>query len=169
MWQTILLSLLAGAMSANATPHFVKGITKEPYPNVFGGSPVSNLVAGWSGFVLAAFAVVLGTRRPTPCLGIRLRRPGCPADGLVSRLGSGGWNNRQRRGAPTGHPARRRAGHPVGFSTGAVVIGDQPSRACMTANVTSSASASLGGIPTRGRRRCRRCHSWGCRLVLGCR
>ena len=46
MWQTILLSLLAGAMSANATPHFVKGITKEPYPNVFGGSPVSNLVAG---------------------------------------------------------------------------------------------------------------------------
>jgi hypothetical protein len=54
MWQTILLSLLAGAMSANATPHFVKGITKEPYPNVFGGSPVSNLVAGWSGFVLAA-------------------------------------------------------------------------------------------------------------------
>jgi hypothetical protein len=54
MWQTIVLSLLAGAMSANATPHFVKGITKEPYPNVFGGSPVSNLVAGWSGFVLAA-------------------------------------------------------------------------------------------------------------------
>jgi hypothetical protein len=54
MWQTILFSLLAGAVGANATPHFVKGITKETYPNVFGGSPVSNLVAGWSGLVLAA-------------------------------------------------------------------------------------------------------------------
>jgi hypothetical protein len=48
MWQTILLSLLAGAMGANSTPHLVKGITKETYPNVFGGSPVSNLVAGWA-------------------------------------------------------------------------------------------------------------------------
>jgi hypothetical protein len=32
MWQTILLSFLAGAMAANAMPHFVKGITREPYP-----------------------------------------------------------------------------------------------------------------------------------------
>jgi hypothetical protein len=57
MWQTILLSLLAGAMAANATPHFVKGITNEAYPNVVGGSPVSNLVAGWAGFVLTALLV----------------------------------------------------------------------------------------------------------------
>ena len=57
MWQTILLSLVAGAMAANATPHFVKGITNEAYPNVFGGSPVSNLVAGWAGFVLTALLV----------------------------------------------------------------------------------------------------------------
>jgi short chain dehydrogenase len=57
MWQTILLSLAAGAMAANATPHFVKGITNEAYPNVVGGSPVSNLVAGWAGFVLTALLV----------------------------------------------------------------------------------------------------------------
>jgi hypothetical protein len=57
MWHTTLLRLLAGAMGANATPHFVKGITKETYPNVFGGSPVSNLVAGWAGFVLTALLV----------------------------------------------------------------------------------------------------------------
>lgn len=57
MWQTILLSLVAGAMAANATPHFVKGITNEAYPNVVGGSPVSNLVAGWAGFVLTALLV----------------------------------------------------------------------------------------------------------------
>jgi hypothetical protein len=47
----------AGAMGANSTPHFVKGITKETYPNVFGGSPVSNLVAGWAGLVVAALLV----------------------------------------------------------------------------------------------------------------
>lgn len=57
MWHTILLSLVAGATAANATPHFVKGITNEAYPNVVGGSPVSNLVAGWAGFVLAALLV----------------------------------------------------------------------------------------------------------------
>jgi hypothetical protein len=44
-------------MGANATPHFVKGIIKEAYPNVVGGSPVSNLVAGWAGLVVAALPV----------------------------------------------------------------------------------------------------------------
>jgi hypothetical protein len=57
MWQTILLSFLAGAMGANSTPHFMKGITKDTYPNVFGGSPVSNLLAGWTGFVVTALLV----------------------------------------------------------------------------------------------------------------
>ena len=57
MWQTILLNLLAGAVSANAIPHFIKGITKETYPNVFGGSPVSNLIAGWAGLVVTALLV----------------------------------------------------------------------------------------------------------------
>jgi len=42
-----------------AFPHLVKGITRETSPNVFGGSPVSNLVVGWVGltitFVIASF------------------------------------------------------------------------------------------------------------------
>jgi hypothetical protein len=53
MWQTLILSLLAGIFGANGVPHFVKGITKETYPCVFGNSSVPNLVAGWAGFVVA--------------------------------------------------------------------------------------------------------------------
>ncbi|HLO16031.1 MAG TPA: hypothetical protein VK206_14460 [Anaerolineales bacterium] len=53
MFATIALSFLAGVVGGNAFPHFVKGITREAYPNVFGGSPVSNLAAGWVGLILA--------------------------------------------------------------------------------------------------------------------
>jgi hypothetical protein len=66
MWRTILLSPLAGALGANATPHFVKGITNETYPNVFGGSPISNLIAGWAGLVIAALLVSLADVRREP-------------------------------------------------------------------------------------------------------
>jgi hypothetical protein len=57
MWQTVGLSFLAGVLGANAVPHFVKGITKETYPTIFGSSPVVNLIAGWSGLVLTALCV----------------------------------------------------------------------------------------------------------------
>jgi hypothetical protein len=57
MWQTVGLSFLAGLLGANAVPHFVKGITKETYPSVFGSSPVVNLIAGWAGLVLATLCV----------------------------------------------------------------------------------------------------------------
>jgi hypothetical protein len=57
MWPTIGLSFLAGLLGANATPHFVKGITRERYPTVFGGSPVVNVVAGWCGLCVAAAAL----------------------------------------------------------------------------------------------------------------
>lgn len=57
MWQTILLSFLAGVMGGNAIPHFVKGITKETYPNLLGNSPVPNLVAGWSALVITVVLV----------------------------------------------------------------------------------------------------------------
>ena len=57
MWQTIILSFLAGVMGGNAIPHFVKGITKENYPNVLGNSPVPNFLAGWAGLVLTALLV----------------------------------------------------------------------------------------------------------------
>jgi hypothetical protein len=54
MGQTIVLSFLVGLMLANGTPHFVRGITKERYPCLFGNGPVPNLVAGWAMFVIAA-------------------------------------------------------------------------------------------------------------------
>jgi hypothetical protein len=57
MWQTTVFSFLAGVLGANATPHFVKGITKEPFPSVFGPSPIVNVVAGWAGFLLAGSLV----------------------------------------------------------------------------------------------------------------
>jgi hypothetical protein len=36
---------------------FVKGITKERYPTVFGNSPVPNLLSGWAGFVVAGILI----------------------------------------------------------------------------------------------------------------
>lgn len=57
MTQAILLGLLAGLMIGNGIPHFIKGITKERYPCAFGGGPVPNLVAGWTGICLGALAL----------------------------------------------------------------------------------------------------------------
>src|SRR5882757_3272768 len=54
MWLTALFSFFAGVFGANAIPHFVKGITKEPFPTPFGPSPVVNVVAGWGMLCLAA-------------------------------------------------------------------------------------------------------------------
>lgn len=53
MIQSLLLRFFEGVFGANAIPHFVKGITKEPFPTPFGPSPVINVVAGWGMFVLA--------------------------------------------------------------------------------------------------------------------
>lgn len=57
MGQTALLAFLAGLIGANSVPHFVKGITRERHPTVFGDSPVVNLVAGWVGLVLTVLCV----------------------------------------------------------------------------------------------------------------
>lgn len=56
MWHMVL-SVLSGAMAANAVPHFVKGMVGERFPNVWGNSPLRNAVAGLLGLVLA---VLLG-------------------------------------------------------------------------------------------------------------
>jgi len=57
MWPSIGLAVLAGILFGNAIPHFVKGITKENYPCMFGNSPTPNLIAGWFCFVLAGVLV----------------------------------------------------------------------------------------------------------------
>jgi len=46
--------LLHGRVRCNGVPHFVKGITEESYPGVFGNSPVPNLIAGGFSFIIAA-------------------------------------------------------------------------------------------------------------------
>src|SRR5258708_38262780 len=57
MWQTIILSFFAGLMGGNAIPHFVKGITKETYPNMLGNSPVPNLEADWTALVITSLLI----------------------------------------------------------------------------------------------------------------
>ena len=53
MWQTTLLTFLTGILAGNSIPHFVKGITRERYPTVFGASAVVNFLVGWAGAVIA--------------------------------------------------------------------------------------------------------------------
>ncbi len=57
MWLTIALSFLSGVFGGNARPHFIRGITREAYPNVIGGSPIVNLVTGWAGLVVTGLLV----------------------------------------------------------------------------------------------------------------
>lgn len=57
MWHVILLGFVGGLLAGNALPHFVRGITKRSYPCVYGNGPIPNLIAGWSGFVLAALCL----------------------------------------------------------------------------------------------------------------
>lgn len=58
MWQTFALTFLAGVFAANATPHFVRGITKQHFPSIFGSGPLINVVVGWTGFVIAGLLFV---------------------------------------------------------------------------------------------------------------
>ena len=58
MTSTIALCLIAGVLAANATPHFVKGITKEPFPTPFSAAPLPNLIGGWAMYVLAALLLI---------------------------------------------------------------------------------------------------------------
>ena len=61
MWPSIVLGFRAGVVFGNGVPHFVKGITKDRYPCLFGGGPVPNFIAGWLSFVVA----VVGVNGPT--------------------------------------------------------------------------------------------------------
>jgi hypothetical protein len=60
MWHVIVLGFLGGVVGGNALPHFLRGITKQRYPNVLGNGPLPNLVAGWVGLVLAALVLRWG-------------------------------------------------------------------------------------------------------------
>ncbi|MEV5827251.1 hypothetical protein AB0L25_16880 [Spirillospora sp. NPDC052242] len=51
MWSAIVLGFLGGVMGGNGVPHFVRGITRQSYPNLFGTGPIPNLIGGWVGLV----------------------------------------------------------------------------------------------------------------------
>lgn len=52
--QSVILMFFVGVFAANATPHFIKGITKDQFPTPFGSGPLVNLLAGWLMFVIAS-------------------------------------------------------------------------------------------------------------------
>lgn len=66
MWQAIILGFLGGVIGGNAFPHFTSGTTREQYPNLLGNGPVTNVIAGWAGLVLAALLLhwAQGSRHP---------------------------------------------------------------------------------------------------------
>jgi len=53
MWESVVYVFLSGLFAANGVPHFVRGITHENYPCIFGNSPIPNLLAGSASFGLA--------------------------------------------------------------------------------------------------------------------
>jgi hypothetical protein len=62
MLPSVLLGLFAGRLLGNGLPHFVAGITRRSYPNVFGDGPVPNVVGGWVQLAAAAGLVFALTR-----------------------------------------------------------------------------------------------------------
>jgi hypothetical protein len=70
MWGTAIVSFFAGLAGANGVPHFVKGITKEPYPCALGNSPVPNLIAGWAGLVVAALLLYQANLQQYPLVAL---------------------------------------------------------------------------------------------------
>lgn len=82
MWQTIALTFLAGVFAANATPHFVKGITKEHFPTPFGSGPLVNVVAGWAGYVIAGLLFIASRATAYPKLAFAATALGVLAMGV---------------------------------------------------------------------------------------
>ncbi|MEV0651099.1 hypothetical protein AB0I28_38180 [Phytomonospora sp. NPDC050363] len=66
MWQLLALTFLAGVFAANATPHFVKGITRRRFPTPFGSGPLVNVLVGWAGFVIAGLLLVVARPQAHP-------------------------------------------------------------------------------------------------------
>jgi hypothetical protein len=97
MTQTILLSFVAGLLAANATPHFVKGITKEEFPTLFGPSPLVNLVAGWFMYVLAAVLTIMADVVTHPVAALAAGAVGVLAMGVFhAHIGAAGPGRQPR-------------------------------------------------------------------------
>jgi hypothetical protein len=82
MLHVVALSFFAGLFAGNATPHFVKGITKEPFPSLLGSAPAVNLVAGWAMLLLAAVLAQLADLASHPAAATAAAAAGVLAIGL---------------------------------------------------------------------------------------
>ncbi|HEX2623526.1 MAG TPA: hypothetical protein VHL11_25370 [Phototrophicaceae bacterium] len=70
MWQTLIFSFLAGVMGGNGIPHFIRGITKENYPNMIGNTPVSNFVAGWVAIITTVVLIHVAQVEQNPVIAL---------------------------------------------------------------------------------------------------
>ena len=59
-WYTYIAAFFAGAFLANAVPHFVKGVTGEPFPSPFANPPGKGLSSPVVNVLWALANLVIG-------------------------------------------------------------------------------------------------------------
>ena len=94
----MLLTFLAGILGSNALPHFLRGITKRRYPTVFGDGPVTNVMIGWSGLVMAALLLLWARPADHPGWTIAAGAVGVLLIALF-HAGPGAFGRRERTGS----------------------------------------------------------------------
>ena len=95
--ETVVLAFLSGVIGGNAFPHFVRGITREAYPNVFGNGPVTNVVTGWAGLVIAAALAYYANFQHNPLESLLIGSLGVLLMGLFhARVGAFGRSGLRR-------------------------------------------------------------------------
>jgi drug/metabolite transporter (DMT)-like permease len=72
-WYSYLAAFFAGAFLANAVPHFVKGVTGEPFPSPFAkppgkglSSPIVNVLWGFLNSIIGLVLFHIGHMRHHP-------------------------------------------------------------------------------------------------------
>lgn len=102
MWQAIILSFLGGLTGGNAFPHFVRGVTRRQYPSALGNGPVPNIIAGWTGLVLAALLLHWAHVGRHPALSFAVAASGVLLIGLF-HAGPGAFGRRDTPEPPLPH------------------------------------------------------------------
>jgi hypothetical protein len=89
----ILIGFLTGVLAGNGIPHFIRGITRQNYPSVFGSGPATNLVLGWLGLVLASIGFAWIITSPDGIAALAAAAVGVLAIGLFhATIGAFGRN-----------------------------------------------------------------------------
>lgn len=89
----ILIGFVTGLFAGNGAPHFIRGITRQNYPTVFGSGPATNLVVGWLGLLLASIGFAWITTSPERIAALAAAAIGILAIGLFhATIGAFGRN-----------------------------------------------------------------------------